>query len=93
MGFHTVLRLLVDACGHPQAPIFEKLFAVVKASVHSEWGFALPRRLIFQMLFYEPEIQGTLRRFVLKRIVEFKIPSALRDWLRKCIVIAPKVGS
>ena len=90
MGVPTVLRFLVNAWGHLQAPIFDKLFAAVKASVQSECGFALPRRLTFHVLSYEPETQSTLRRFVSKRILEFKIPSALRDWLCKCIVIVTK---
>ena len=83
-------RFSVDACGHLQAPIFDKYFAAVKASVQSEWGFALPRRLTFHVLSYEPEIQSALRRFVSKRNLVFRIPSALRDWLCKCIVIVPK---
>ena len=81
MGVPIVLRFLVDACGHLQAPVCDKLFAAVKGSVQTEWGFALPRRLTFHLLSYEPKILSTLRRFISKRILEFKIPFALRDWL------------
>ena len=79
LGIPTVLRFLVDACGHLQTCLFDRLFAEVKRTVRSEWGFVLPRRLTFQVPLYEPHIHAPVRCFVINKLSSFRIPVALRD--------------
>ena len=89
VGIPTVLRFLTDACGHLHVQLFDKLFAQVKRVVTKEWGFALPRRLVFHVPSYKPHVQALVRKFLTRWIRDFQIPDALRDWLCKAICIVP----
>ena len=89
LGILTVIRFMVDACGHLQACLFDRLFRAVKRTVREQCGFLLPRRLTFHVPSYEPHVRAKIRRFIVNHITSFHIPDALRDWLSKCIGIVP----
>ena len=93
LGIPTVIRFMVDACGH--SCLFDRLFGAVKRTVREQWRFLLnlPWRLTFHVPSYEPHVHGKIQRFIVNGVTFFRIPDALRDWLCKCNSIVPKSTS